>query len=125
MTMSVAITARDTNWMGGVAHKMRVRAAGGGHSYMRDKLRERGEVLMASPTRLGREAWARGQWTYRLRHPDGAYVNADLSGETDDVHQAWKGFAHQLDTVRDRRPDLADYRTVELPPEGKRGIGGQ
>lgn len=122
MTMSMAVSVRDNRFMGGAAHRLRARAAGGGHEYMRQRLVANGEVLLASKTRMGREGWARSQWRYRLRHADGSYVNMDLSGTTMDVRGAWIGFAGQLETVRSRRPDLADFRTIELPPAGKKGI---
>ena len=120
--MSIAVPKGETNYLGGVAHKLRARAAGGGHAYQRERLAARGEVLLASAQRLGREAWARSQFRYRLRRADGVYVNLDLSGETREAAQAWIGFAHQLDAVRRRRPDLAAFRTVELPPAARRGI---
>ncbi|MET3925572.1 hypothetical protein [Devosia sp. 2618] len=119
---SIAVTTRDTNWMGGVAHKLRARAAGGAHAYLRDRLVAKGEPLLASKTRMGREAWARTQCRYRLRNSDGLYVNIDLSGTTENVADSWIGFAGQLDAVRAQRPDLAGFRTVELLPQAKRPV---
>ncbi|HEV7344171.1 MAG TPA: hypothetical protein VGN60_00870 [Devosia sp.] len=119
---SIAVKSASSRETAGMAHKLRIRAAGGGHEYLRKNLAACGEPMPASKTRLGREAWARSQYRYRLRHADGSYVNLDLSGTTTDVRCAWIGFGAQLDAVRRSRPDLSAFRTVDLPPEGKRGI---
>jgi hypothetical protein len=110
---------------GGFASKMRARAAGGGAALMRHKMRAAGEVIMASPARLSREIQAKSRVRYRLRHPDGAYVNLDLSGETTDRNYAWIGFLHQLEAVRSTRPDLADYRDVAVEPNRNLGMAVQ
>lgn len=115
---SIAIERVDHRDHGaGFAQKMRAQAAGGGATLMRQKMMAAGDVRMASPNRLGREIRAKSQVRYRLRHPDGAYVNLDLSGEVDCAVHGWIGFAHQLEAVRRKRPDLAEYRTVAVPPD--------
>jgi hypothetical protein len=101
---------------GGFASKMRAQAAGGGTALMRHKMRAAGEVIMASQARISREIAAKSRVRYQLRHPDGVYVNLDLSGETTDRNYAWIGFLHQLEAVRHLRPDLAEYRVVPVEP---------
>lgn len=108
---------------GGFASKMRAQAAGGGMALMRQKMRAAGEVPMASQNRISREIQAKSRVRFRLRHPDGAYVNLDLSGETANRDHAWIGFLHQLEAVRRLRPDLADYRDVPVEPDkGKASV---
>jgi hypothetical protein len=102
---------------GGFASKMRAQAAGGGMALMRSKMRASGEVIMASQARISREIQAKSRVRYRLRHRDGAYVNLDLSGETTDRNYAWIGFLHQLEAVRQKRPDLAEYLDVPVEPK--------
>lgn len=115
---SIAIVHVDHRDHGaGYAQKLRAQAAGGGAAHMRMKMMAAGEVTLASPQRLGRQIRAKTQVRYRLRHPDGPYVNLDLSGETDTAAYGWIGFLHQLDAVRRLRPDLAEYRTVLVLPE--------
>lgn len=104
---------------GGHALKMRARHGGGGNALMRGNLRAAGEVVMASNSRISRELQAKSRVRYRLRHADGAYVNLDLSGETNQPAHAWIGFLHQLEAVRRTRPDLAEYRELPVEPEGK------
>lgn len=121
----IAVKTIDHRNEGGFAHKQRAALAGGGYAYMRTKLMAAGEVPLASKQRMGREIRAKSQVRYRLRHPDGAYVNMDLSGETEHRSLAWIGFQHQLDAVRRKRPDLAEYRHVEVPPDKRTDIAVQ
>ncbi len=112
----------------GYASKVRAQLAGGGAALMRHKMRAAGEVVMASQARLSREIQAKSRVRYRLRHPDGAYVNLDLSGETDPKDgptYAWIGFLHQLEAVRRQRPDLAEYREVPVEPDKHTGLAVQ
>ena len=101
----------------GFAQKVRTQAAGGGTAHMRQKMMAAGEVRLASANRLGREIRAKSQVRWRLRHPEGAYVNLDLSGEVGAAAYGWIGFGHQLAAVRRKRPDLAEYRAVPVPPD--------
>jgi hypothetical protein len=119
---SIAISRTEHNQQGGIAFRLRAKAAGGSRNLMNAALAARGEPRQASADRLRKEAHAKTRERYRLRHRDGAYVNLDLSGETDNVHRAWVGTLTQLQNVRRRRPDLVEYRTITLPPQGKGGI---
>jgi hypothetical protein len=109
----------------GFAHKQRAQAAGGGIVYLRQKMMAAGEVPMASRQRLSREIQAKSRVRYRLRHKDGAYVNLDLSGETTVVAHSWIGFQHQLEAVRRKRPDLAEYREIPVEPDKRSGTAVQ
>ena len=116
---SIVIDKVDHRVNAGFSVKQRAALAGSGHALMRSALRGPGEVAMASAKRLHREIRAKTKVRYRLRHPDGAYVNADLSGEVAGTVYAWIGFASQLDWVRANRPDLAGYVTVTVLPDKK------
>lgn len=83
----------------------------------RGGLRSSSEIKPASPQRLARQIRAKNAVRYRLRHPDGAYVNLDLSGETSVDAYGWIGFLHQLEAVRRSRPDLAEYRSIAVLPQ--------
>lgn len=122
----IAITPVDHRDHGaGYASKVRAQLAGGGAELMRHKMRAAGEVPMASRTRLNREIQAKSRVRYRLRHPDGSYVNLDLSGATDKAAHAWIGFLHQLEAVRRKRPDLSEYRDVPVEPDKGNGLAVQ
>ena len=123
---SIAIERVDHRDHGaGFAQKLRTQAAGGGNAHMRQKMMAAGEVRLASQARLSREIQAKSRVRYRLRHPDGTYVNIDLSGETGLAAHGWIGFQHQLEAVRRLRPDLGEYIAVPVEPEKHRGMAVQ
>lgn len=116
--MSIAMSRVDHRSNAGFSNKQKaaIQGEGGGRALLRQRMLDAGEVALASGKRLSREIKAKTQMRYRLRHPDGAYVNMNLSGETAAALNGWIGFAHQLDAVRRQRPDLAEYRTVIVMP---------
>ena len=122
---SITVERSDHRLTGGLATKLQVTAAGGGRAYLRTKMAGAGEVTLASQARLSREIQAKSRVRYRLRHKDGAYVNMDLSGETNSPAYAWIGFLHQLEAVRRKRPDLAEYRDVPVEPDKRTGSAVQ
>jgi hypothetical protein len=74
------------------------------------------ESRPAGGARKMREWRAQHNVRFRLRRPDGAYANIDLSGFCSPGQERWIGFANQLEAVRRARPDLADCIAVEVMP---------
>lgn len=77
------------------------------------------EARPASPESWGRTIQSLQQTRFRLQRDDGHYLRLDTEGFIADRAYAWIGFAHQLQALLKKRPDLAALTVERVPPQSR------
>lgn len=96
MSVSIAVSRTEKNYVGGVAKAMKVRAEGGGRAVLARAMMRAGEPQPASSQRRLAEWRAQHQPRFTIGDGKGLYLHLDGQGVTTERKRAWFGTEDQL-----------------------------
>lgn len=112
--MNLATVERQQN--GGVAARLRVKAAGGGRAAVGSSIRDVDAPAPASSGRAMREARAKNNPRYRIGDGKGRFLACDGSCVVDDGRIGWVGFERQAENALARFPAAKGMKALRVFP---------